>query len=225
MKAAGVRVALVEDHDLLATTLGIALEIEGMEVLRARLDGRGELRAQLSTFRPHVALIDLDLGPLGDGGQLIPDLVADGVRVIVVSGTTDDADLGRCLAFGAIGCVPKRCGLHELIAAVEGAAVGQSNLSPRRRTDLIAIWQTQKASREDGEERLRQLTPREAEILARLMDGMTVERIAVESVVSAGTVRTQVKSILAKLGVNSQLQAVALASRAGWAARGPDQPS
>lgn len=57
------------------------------------------------------------------------------------------------------------------------------------------------------------------------MDGMTVERIAVESVVSAGTVRTQVKSILAKLGVNSQLQAVALASRAGWAARGPDQPS
>lgn len=137
---AGVRVALVEDHDLLATTLGIALEIEGMEVLRARLDGRGELRAQLSTFRPHVALIDLDLGPLGDGGQLIPDLVADGVRVIVVSGTTDDADLGRCLAFGAIGCVPKRCGLQELIAAVEGAAVGQSNLSPSGTFRATGVW-------------------------------------------------------------------------------------
>ena len=64
--------------------------------------------------------------------------------------------------------------------------------------------------------RLDLLTTREREVLAHLMLGRTVREIAARSVVSEATVRTQVKSILAKLEVTSQLAAVGLAHHVGW---------
>ena len=60
------------------------------------------------------------------------------------------------------------------------------------------------------------LTPREKKVLADLMDGLTAETIARRNCVAVSTVRSQIKSILQKLGVNSQLAAVAFARRAGW---------
>jgi len=63
------------------------------------------------------------------------------------------------------------------------------------------------------------LSRREGEVLRLLMDGMSVNKIAETSFVSVGTVRTQVKAVLRKLGVSSQVAAVALAYKIGW-----DQP-
>jgi DNA-binding NarL/FixJ family response regulator len=63
------------------------------------------------------------------------------------------------------------------------------------------------------------LTRRESEILSELMDGRHAGEIAVASYVSLHTVRTQIKSLLRKLGVHSQLEAVALAKRVGWSLR------
>jgi DNA-binding NarL/FixJ family response regulator len=60
------------------------------------------------------------------------------------------------------------------------------------------------------------LTARESAVLAMLMDGQSVARISAAWYVSEATVRTQVRAVLQKLGVNSQLEAVALATRAGW---------
>ena len=60
------------------------------------------------------------------------------------------------------------------------------------------------------------LTARESAVLAMLMDGQSVARISAACYVSEATVRTQVRAVLQKLGVNSQLEAVALATRAGW---------
>jgi DNA-binding NarL/FixJ family response regulator len=57
---------------------------------------------------------------------------------------------------------------------------------------------------------------REREVLAHLMKGRTVREIAVSGVVSEATVRTQVKAILAKLDVTSQIAAVGLAHQVGW---------
>jgi DNA-binding NarL/FixJ family response regulator len=53
-------------------------------------------------------------------------------------------------------------------------------------------------------------------VLRSLIEGMPASVIALESSVSISTVRTQIRSILQKLNVNSQLQAVSLARRAGW---------
>jgi len=60
------------------------------------------------------------------------------------------------------------------------------------------------------------LTPREREVLSALAKGQRAEAIASESGVSSATVRSQIRSVLAKLGVNSQLEAVALAWTVGW---------
>ncbi len=61
-----------------------------------------------------------------------------------------------------------------------------------------------------------QLTPREAEVLRHLAAGLPAAAIASSSHVSEATVRTQIRAVLSKLGVQSQLQAVAVARRAGW---------
>ena len=60
------------------------------------------------------------------------------------------------------------------------------------------------------------LTEREQVVLAELMEGHCAEEIANAAFVSISTVRSQIKAILHKLGVNSQLAAVAMARRAGW---------
>ena len=67
-------------------------------------------------------------------------------------------------------------------------------------------------------ERLEQLTNRERVVLGHLMKGRAVRQIAGLSTVSEATVRTQVKSILAKLEVSSQLAAVGMAHEIGWRA-------
>jgi DNA-binding NarL/FixJ family response regulator len=84
------------------------------------------------------------------------------------------------------------------------------------RERLIRVWHEQHEERRRLHERLLLLTPREQEVLSRLMQGHTVRDIATMSVVSEATVRTQVKSILAKLEVSSQLAAVGLAHHVGW---------
>jgi DNA-binding NarL/FixJ family response regulator len=86
----------------------------------------------------------------------------------------------------------------------------------RERDGLIELWRTQRRSREEVVERLRSLTRREQEVLTQLMLGRPVAEIAALSVVSEATVRSQVKSILAKLEVSSQLRAVGMAHQVGW---------
>ncbi|MGH9104728.1 MAG: response regulator transcription factor [Acidimicrobiales bacterium] len=70
--------------------------------------------------------------------------------------------------------------------------------------------------KDDSFEALEQLTPRERHVLMALMRGATAREISKEAFVSLPTVRSQIRSILAKLGVSSQLGAVVLAYRNGW---------
>ena len=89
---------------------------------------------------------------------------------------------------------------------------------PERREALIAAWHRQRAAQARAHDRLATLTRREQEILAHLTTGRQVREIARHHVVSEATVRTQVKSILSKLEVGSQVAAVGLAHRFGWRA-------
>jgi len=71
----------------------------------------------------------------------------------------------------------------------------------------------------DHDEEEGDLTEREQSVLAELMEGHCAEEIAKAAFVSISTVRSQIKAILQKLGVNSQLAAVALTRRAGWSSK------
>ena len=84
------------------------------------------------------------------------------------------------------------------------------------REQLIQLWREQRERLQVLIDRLQLLTPREQTVLSHLMKGQQVREIAHQSVVSEATVRTQVKSILAKLEVSSQLGAVGMAHEIGW---------
>jgi two-component system, NarL family, nitrate/nitrite response regulator NarL len=123
---------------------------------------------------------------------------------------------GRCLANGARTVLPKAASLDAIVGTVRGVAAGEPVIPEARRYELIQNWQRQRNDNQDMRAKLDRLTPREAEVLAALSEGKRVRDIASESYVSEATVRTQVKSVLAKLGVTSQIAAVAFARELDW---------
>lgn len=218
----GATVAIVDDHLLLSEVMRAALLSEGFSVVVPHLDDMDSVKAELQLARPAVTLLDLDLGPLGSGEELLPRYLDSGSCVILVTATKDEAVIGRCLEAGAWGWVPKDSPVEVLIGATIRAAAGMAVMGEGDRDRYLRAWRQQQADDEKRREPFDALTRRESEVLAMLCDGKPVERIASESFVSEATVRSQVRAILTKLGVNSQLEAVAKATRAGWSRhRGP----
>jgi two-component system nitrate/nitrite response regulator NarL len=208
---------IIEDHELLSGTLSFALRNRGLQV--DAVSGP-TLQAVVETARrmvPVLVLLDLDLGPaLGDGSDLVGPLVEAGARVVIMSGVTDRARLGKCVEAGAAGVVSKASRFEDLVEAVQRGAEGAELLREEERQGLLADL---RASRRAANQRLAPftaLTPREQAVLGGLMAGGSAEVIAERSYVSIATVRSQIRAILQKLGVNSQLAAVALARDAGW---------
>jgi two-component system, NarL family, nitrate/nitrite response regulator NarL len=112
--------------------------------------------------------------------------------------------------------LPKRTSRRSVISVVRRVSQGQPVLDRSERDRLIAVHRRQTQHERVELDRLRDLSPQEREVLRHLMAGHTVGEIAALRVVSVATVRTQVKAILAKLDLSSQLAAVAVAHRAGW---------
>ncbi|WP_182523390.1 LuxR C-terminal-related transcriptional regulator [Nocardioides dongkuii] len=215
-----VRVLIVEDHTLFADSLDLSLSMEGYDVRRVALpDDHGSLAAVLSTVlaaHPRIVLLDLDLGRLGDGSRLIGPLAKAGVNVVVVTSSPDRARWGECLRLGARKVVTKAQPLNEILSTVRRLSQGFPVMDVAEREQLLQLWHEQRGEKQEARERLERLTRREREVLAFLVRGKTVREIAAHGVVSEATVRTQVKAILAKLEVSSQLAAVGLAYHVGW---------
>lgn len=209
-------IAILDDHELISASLKVALEADGYPVTVPPLTTLGEVEAALTRNPPEVALLDLDLGDFGRGEDLLPALIACGSRVIIVSGSADYSAAGRCLSAGVRGWVPKTAPFDDLLLAISKEANGEACLSEVQRERLIEAWRMREKNVADSHAPFERLTRREASVLGMLMDGKPVEQIAARSYVSVTTVRTQVRAILTKLGVNSQLEAVAMANRADW---------
>lgn len=215
------RVAVVDDHALFAESLKVALEIEGYDVRLAtpNVNGRSQA-ALLSTIlhlEPRVVLLDLDLGTLGNGARLVHPLTRAGIAVIVITASRERPTWGEAIRYGARTVMCKSAALEDILATVRRVNEGRRVLSREDREEYLTLWHQQRAWVNDVRQRLEQLTNRESEVLAMLMDGSQVGEIAQSSYVSVATVRTQVKSILAKLEVSSQLAAVGVAHQVGWA--------
>jgi DNA-binding NarL/FixJ family response regulator len=212
----GQRLLIVEDHALLAQTLTVALGAEGFAIdVPPHLD-RESVRAAAEQMRPTVVLLDLDLGMDVSGLSLIGPLRDTGAEVVVMTGTTDGAQLGECLEAGASGVFRKSQPFEQLVETIRIAA-GHGPVTPAAaRQELLRDLRDRRTADAARLEPLARLTPRETEVLQLLTEGRSAEKIAAQLVVSLATVRTQIRSILIKLGVNSQLEAVALARRSDW---------
>jgi len=113
------------------------------------------------------------------------------------------------------------------VGKVDDLFAGRNILSVGTREMLMSELRAHRAQEGERLAPFSRLTVRECEVLQDLIEGKNADRIATESFVSVATVRSHIKSLLAKLGVNSQLAAVAAAQRAGWISphTRPDSPS
>jgi len=215
-----IRVLIVEDHVLFAESLELALSMEGYDVRRLGLpESGGSMSTLLSaTIRAHprVVLLDLDLGRFGDGAHLIGPMAGAGISVLVITSSTDRARWGECLRYGARKVMSKTQPLNDILAAVRRLNEGLPLMAPDEREELLQLWHRERLGQQVHRTRLERLTNREREVLGHLVCGRTVREIAKAEVVSEATVRTQVKSILNKLEVSSQLAAVGVAHRTNW---------
>lgn len=220
MKAmSSVRVMVIEDHGLLAQSLRLALTAEGMTVCVPALDP-AEILAMAEREQPQVVLLDLDLGPLGgDGSALIEPLALSGARVVVVSGVTDRVRLAGCLESGAHGLLSKEAPLEHLLEMVRHTAAGGGTFDERERDQLLGELRQARAVRKKDLAPFESLTQREQHVLSAVMAGKSAAQIAADQFVSEATVRTHIRGILTKLGVTSQLAAVAMAQRVAWTAQ------
>jgi DNA-binding NarL/FixJ family response regulator len=208
-------VLIVEDHALLSTTLSMALSGHGVEARRCEGGTPDAVRAAASGVVPGVALVDVDLGP-GQGGDslsgidLVPLLLGDGWRVIIMTGCAPETEIAKAVMAGAVGWVHKTAPFPELLTAVLDAVAGRPVMAESERQRLAQVHHVERARDRARRAGLDLLTAREREVLDGLVAGKRAAAIAEESVVSLATVRAQIRAILAKLGVSSQLEAVAL---------------
>jgi DNA-binding NarL/FixJ family response regulator len=212
-------ILIVEDHRLLAQSLQLGLREEGLAATVSSVHDCETVMKEAGDA--DIVLLDLDLGPLGSGADLVRPLREAGCEVVVLTGVRRRVDIAEALERGAVGYVTKSESFDDLLAAISDLTSLRRLLSEGQREQLLGELQAVRAERQRRLERFEQLTDSEQLVLARLMDGTSAQEIASERVVSLATVRTQIRSVLRKLGVGSQLAAVALARRCGW---GPPRP-
>jgi DNA-binding NarL/FixJ family response regulator len=211
------RAVLVDDHQLLAQSLAMALGFEGIDCTVADLSDRDALISEVVDGLPALVLLDLDLGGvIGDGADLVAPFVEAGCRVLVVSGSTDLEQVCRAVEAGATGVVGKAAPFEQLLEAALAVARGEQVMAVEDRAALLDGARRRRAQREHDLAPFERLSTREAEVLRALAAGHSVGSIAEAWFVSEPTVRSQVRAIHTKLGVCSQLEAVAAAHRSGW---------
>jgi DNA-binding NarL/FixJ family response regulator len=208
-------VLVIDDHELVGSLIVTALAGRGLRAHRCPVTTAEGILAAARDLGEGLALLDLDLGvgvdnALVDEIDLIRGLGRSGWRSLVVSGATDERRVAAAVAAGAIGFVPKGEPLDTLLDVVGTAAAGQRVLAPDERENWLGIHRRATAAARARRAKLDRLTGREREVLALLARGERAGAIAESAVVSLTTVRSQIRSILTKLEVNSQLEAAAL---------------
>ncbi|HEV7651564.1 MAG TPA: response regulator transcription factor [Actinophytocola sp.] len=214
-----IRVLIADDQRVVREGLAVLLGLlPGVEVVGTAADGEQAV-ALAGELAPDVVLMDLRM-PRCDGIEATRRLREHpDVRVIALTTYADDRSVLDALRAGARGYLTKDAGGEEIHRALTRVAGGQAVIDPavaHHLVDTIATAATAPAAGRaprppDG------LTPREAEVLGLIAEGLTNTEIAERLVVSEATVKSHVNHLLAKIGARDRAQAVGYAYRTGLA--------
>jgi DNA-binding NarL/FixJ family response regulator len=211
-----IRLLVLGDDDL-AGFLGHLLPRRGRVSVRGPVEP-AEAIAAFESEEADLAAVDLDL-PGGEGIRWIELLKASSERSRAIGISRDDsADVSiGALVAGACGVVSRQLRVEEMLRSLHRAAAGELVIPER---DLHRVVGRIRRNFPDVSEeaRIASLTARETQILLALTEGLGTSEIAKRYGIRVMTVQSHVKSILAKLGVHSKVEAVTLAWRAGLAA-------
>ncbi|MDJ0381246.1 response regulator transcription factor [Streptomyces sp. G-G2] len=209
----GIRVLLVDDHQVVRRGLRTFLEVQDdIEVVGEAADGdEGVARAE--ELRPDVILMDLKMPGTGglDALRRLREL-ANPARVLIVTSFTEQRTVVPALRAGAAGYVYKDIDPDALAGAIRSVHAGHVLLQPEVAQVLLSQEEQGPAPGRGGS-----LTEREREVLGHIADGRSNREIARALVLSEKTVKTHVSNILMKLDLADRTQAALWAVRNGIA--------
>jgi DNA-binding NarL/FixJ family response regulator len=210
-----VRVLIADDQALVRAGFRKILEADSeIEVVAEAADGLEALEAA-RRLAVDVVLMDIRMPNL-DGLEATRRLLEDGSesRVLILTTFGFDEYVYEALRAGASGFLLKDVPPEDLLAAVRVLARGDALLDPSITRAVIEEF-ARRPVRSDLAEKLEDLTAREREVLELLARGLSNAEIAQRFVVSDGTVKTHVASVLRKLGLRDRVQAVIYAYESG----------
>ncbi len=217
-----IRVLLVDDQSLVRTGIQTLLNRKpDIEVVGQASDGAEALHL-VSILDPDVVLMDIRM-PGMDGIEATRQLTARGSRPAVIILTTfdDDENVFGGLAAGARGYLLKDVDHKALAEAIRAVAAGHALLQPEitprvlREFSRLSSTHSRSARSPLTADRLALLTERELAILKLLATGKTNQEMSEQLLISIGTVKNHISSILHKLDVRDRTQAALLAQQAG----------
>jgi DNA-binding NarL/FixJ family response regulator len=209
-----IRVLLADDQSMVRHGLRMILESDpGITVVAEAADGAQAIDAW-RRHKPDVALLDVRM-PVQDGLAATRAILADDTSTRVIILTTFDLDeyVFEALRCGASGFLLKNAPAERLVEAVAAVARGDGLLDPAITRGVIERFATTASVAPATE--LDALTARERDVLLLVARGLTNAEIAGRLVVSLGTVKSHVASVLAKLGCRDRTQAVIYAYEHG----------
>ena len=215
--AAPIRILVVDDHTLFRRGLTALLGSDPRLQVVGEAGDAGEAQRRAQELQPDVILLDNHL-PGVNGVDALPGLreVAPGARVLMLTVSEDERDLGAALRGGARGYLLKTADSEALAEAIERAMRGESTISPEMAGKLADAFQAGAApAAQAAPNPLDVLSPREREILACIARGASNKEIGRELDIAETTVKIHVQHILRKLGLSSRVQAAVFAAEAG----------
>jgi len=210
-----ISVVLVDDHMLFRGGLREMLEEGGLRVIGEATTGTEavELVEQLA---PDVVVMDVNMpGISGVEATRRLSARAPQSRVVVLTISAEDSDILDAMMAGASGYLLKDATAEELVAGVRAATRGESSISPRIASRLLAHMREQQSHAEAPVEINAELTEREIDVLRLLAAGKANAEIAGELYISPKTVKNHIASILMKLQMENRIQAAVYAVRSG----------
>ena len=194
------RILIVDDHAILRMGLASLLNAKrDFEVVGDAANGKSGIRKALK-LKPDVVIMDLQM-PAMDGVETTKLLLAQDpeAKVLVLTTFAISDGIASALDAGAKGAVLKNCDFDDLAAAIRAVSAGQRYVSP----EIARLF--------SADPPIAPLSPRQAEILAAFVRGLTNPEIASFLGVSLDMVKEHSTALFQKLGVSNRTEAVAIA--------------
>jgi DNA-binding NarL/FixJ family response regulator len=212
-----VRVVIVDDHRLLAQMLVDGLNELGYVAMSVDV-AESDIPQRVVGLSPDLLILDAVFHDDEAGGlTVLQQLKRLGAPfgVVMLTGVADEIRHAEFLAAGAQAVISKSDSFDVVLGQIKDVLSGSDPMGANRREVLARALAERDARGANQTSVLDVLTDRELATLQALVDGKTVDEIAVVRTVATSTVRSQVRSVLSKLDAHSQIEAVAIAARSG----------